>query len=171
MVTIKWCAQHGLELTQPNENMAESYLHMAEESLQQLKGVEQSKIWSATVTYYIFYYSLYALMLRIGVKSEIHSCSLEFMKQYLMQLYNNQDKDMVEKAFSARINLQYYADRPVSDEILLVTKHYCPSFYIKTKDLLAELTEDQIQMIREKLKKEVRPSQKSRSSKRTQRKS
>lgn len=153
MVSIKWCLEQssGIRIIPPNKNMSESYLKMAEESIQILKVVEKSKIWSATTTYYIFYYSLYSLMLRIGVKCEIHSCSIEFMKRFLSGFYNTKDIKMIEKAFSARIDLQYYTDRPVDEKIIEETKKYCKEFYIKTKDILSRITENQINSIRKLL--------------------
>ena len=153
MVSIEWCMKqkNGLELIEPNENMSKSYISMAEESIHILKGVEKSRIWTAATTYYIFYYALYALMLRIGVKCEIHSCSLEFMRKYLSQFYNEQDIKMMNKAFQARIDLQYYANRPVDDSTINEAKSYCKEFYVKTKDNLAKITEKDILNIRKKL--------------------
>ena len=133
MVLINWCLKqkNGLEVIEPNINMSNSYLKMAEESISILVGVEKSKIWTATMAYYIFYYSLYSLMLRIGIKCEIHSCSLEFMKVYLTKFYDNKDLDMIQKTFSARINLQYYADRPVDSKVIEEAKKYCKDFFLK----------------------------------------
>ena len=153
MISIRWCLQQkdGLQLIEPNENMAISYLYMAEESISTLQGAEKSKLWTATMTYYIFYYSLYAFMIRMGVKCEIHSCSLVFMQQFLKEVYTQQDMTMIKKAFSARSDLQYYTDRPVKEEIIEETKRYCKDFYIKTKDVLAKLSEQQIETIRNDL--------------------
>ena len=153
MVLINWCLKqkNGLEVIEPNINMSNSYLKMAEESISILVGVEKSKIWTATMAYYIFYYSLYSLMLRIGIKCEIHSCSLEFMKVYLTKFYDNKDLDMIQKTFSARINLQYYADRPVDSKVIEEAKKYCKDFFLKTKDILSKITESQISTIRKNL--------------------
>ena len=157
MVSVKWCLKQkdGLVLIMPNNAMADSYIKMAEESISVLKGVEASKIWTATTTYYIFYYSLYSLMLHIGIKCEIHSCSIAFMKKYLAIFYDKKDVEMIEKSFSARIDLQYYANRPVDKQVIEETKRYCKTYFIKTKDVLAEITEEQIKNIREALKKEA----------------
>ncbi len=156
MVSIKWCLKQkgGIEIIAPNKNMSESYIKMAEESINVLSNMEKSKIWTATTSYYIFYYSLYSLMLRTGVKCEIHSCSIKFMKMFLRGFYGNKDFEMIEKAFSARIDLQYYSDRPVDDRIIEDIRRYCKEFYIKTRDILASMTETQISEIREKLIKE-----------------
>ena len=154
MVSIKWCLanKNGIKLIEPNANMSNSYLKMAEESIYVLNGVKNSRIWLATTTYYIFYYSLYSLMLRIGVKCEIHACSLEFMKKCLIGYYNETDMQMIEKAFSARIDLQYYSDRPVDERVINETSKYCKDFYIKTKDIMSKITETQIDSVRKKLK-------------------
>ncbi|MDP2750892.1 MAG: hypothetical protein Q8O89_08740 [Nanoarchaeota archaeon] len=159
MVSISWCLSQkkGIKISSPNENMSDSYLRMAEESIGILGRVEKSKIWTATTAYYIFYYSLYAMMLRLGIKCEIHSCSLELMKKLLNDFYSDRDIEMIEKAFSARSDLQYYADRPVDDRTIEEVRTYCKQFYIKTKDILSKITESEINSVREtliKIKKE-----------------
>jgi len=153
MVSIKWCLQKkdGLELIEPGTNMSDSYIKMAEESINVLEGIKESKIWTATTAYYIFYYSLYSLMLRIGIKCEIHSCSLAFMKEYLKPFYDQKDVEMIEKAFAARIDLQYYADRPVDSKAIDEVKKYSADFYIKTKDALSEISEEEILAIRKEI--------------------
>lgn len=156
MVSVKWCLKQkdGIEFIQPNSNMSDSYMKMAEESINVLKGVEKSAIWTATMAYYIFYYSLYSLMLRIGIKCEIHSCSLAFMKEYLNLFYDKRDSDMIGKAFSARIDLQYYSDRPVDSKVIDEIKTYSAHFFVKTKDILARISEENIKNIREALRRE-----------------
>ena len=153
MVSVKWCLdqKNGLELTEPNPVLADSYIRMAEESLGVLGAVKASRIWTATTTYYVFYYSLYALMRRIGVKCEIHACSLAFMKQFLGDFYSATDMKMTHQAFTARIDLQYYTDRPVDEKAIEGAKRHCRNFFIKTKDALARITEDQITIIRKAL--------------------
>lgn len=153
MVSISWCLaqKNGMHLAEPNKNMSESYIRMAEESINILSGVKKSRIWTATTSYYIFYYSLYSLMLRIGVKCGIHSCSLEFMKRFLPEFYNQKDIDMINKAFSARIDLQYYSDRPVDEKDITEAKRYCKDFYIKTKGVLSVINDEQIAGIRKKV--------------------
>ena len=139
-------------MVEPNKNISDSYMKMAEESVDVLQNIGKSRIWTATTAYYIFYYSLYSLMLRIGIKCEIHACSLEFMKQKLKLFYNEEDIEMINKAFSARINLQYYTDRPVNPVIIEQSKKYSKNFFIKTKDILAKISEKQINDIRNSLK-------------------
>jgi hypothetical protein len=91
-------------------------------------------------------------MLRIGVKCEIHACSLEFMRQKLRLFYDEKDIGMINKAFSARINLQYYTDRPVNPVVIEQSKRYSINFFIKTKDVLTKVNEKQINDIRNSLR-------------------
>jgi uncharacterized protein (UPF0332 family) len=132
--------------------MSDSYMGMAEESIRVIDRMEQSRIWTATASYYIFYYSLYALMLRIGIKSEIHSCSIAFMEKYLSRFYDSDDVSMMKRAFSARINLQYYANRPVDEDTISQVKGYCKRFFLKTRDILVRIKESDVYEIRESLK-------------------
>ncbi len=150
MVSITWCLsqKNGLEIITPNTNMSNSYINMAQESVKTLPNVINSSIWTATMSYYIFYYSLYSLMLRIGIKSEIHSCSLEFMKIYLMHFFTKTDIKNITSAFSARIDLQYYSDGAVDKKTILTAKKNCIDFYIKTKDILSSISEKQIAELR-----------------------
>ena len=156
MVSLKWCLskEKGIELIESNENMSRSYIGMAGESVKIIENVNESNIWTAATTYYIFYYSLYALMMRIGVKCEIHTCSLEFMKQMLTEFYSVEDVEAINSAFSARTDLQYYANRPVEPVIIQRNKKYSKDFYIKSKDVLSRITERQIDAIRQRLAKE-----------------
>ncbi len=64
MVSIKWCfnQEKGFELISPNQNMSQSYMGMAQESVEILEKVNESHMWTATITYYIFYYSLSMLL-------------------------------------------------------------------------------------------------------------
>jgi len=65
MVSVKWCLKQklGLRIIEANENMAQSYRGLAEESIRTLQHLEQSRIWTAATSYYIFYYSLSAKVL------------------------------------------------------------------------------------------------------------
>ncbi len=155
MVSMKWClnVKNGIELVNPNNNMSNSYLKMAEESLRIIKNVDSSKIWAASTSYYTIYYCLYSLMMKFGVKCEIHACSIEFMKQFLMEFYNSEDVNLIETGFEIRNNLQYYPDRFFDSKKLEFIKTKSADFVVKTKEILSKITEKDIQQVRYDLKK------------------
>jgi len=154
MVNIKWCLgiRNGLELIEQNKNMSYSYLEMAKESLDMIKNVSQSKIWKASTCYYTMYYSLYSLMMKIGIKCEIHSCSLEFMKQFLKSFYSENEVELIKKAFDVRNNLQYYPDKLMKNFDLLNIEKGTVEFFVKTKSIISEISESQIDEIISKLR-------------------
>jgi len=150
MVSIGWCksVKNGLELVELNENMASSYLGMAKESLDMIKNVSQSRIWEASTSYYTMYYSLYSLMMKIGIKCEIHSCSLEFMKKFLQSFYSEEEIYLIKIAFDLRSNLQYYPDKLIDESKLLKVKQGAVDFFVKTKEIVSRVTESQISEVR-----------------------
>jgi uncharacterized protein (UPF0332 family) len=153
MVNVKWClkVKNGLELVESNLNMVESYLKMGNESLDELKNVN-SKIWVASTAYYAMYYSLYALMMKIGVKCEVHSCSIDFMDKFLGDFYNEEDVKFIRRGFKLRNDLQYYPDRLVSSEGLDRLRKESVDFFLKTKEIISKISESQIKKIRGELK-------------------
>ncbi|MFH1917681.1 MAG: hypothetical protein ABIJ14_01045 [Nanoarchaeota archaeon] len=150
MVSINWCLKikNGLELVGPNENMANSYLKMAEESLRAIKNNQESKIWTASTSYYTMYYSLYAVMMKIGVKCEIHKCSIEFMKKFLLGFYSGEDVGLIETAFESRNDLQYYPNQLVNEDKLKIVREGAVDFFVKTKGVLAKINDKQVNEIR-----------------------
>ena len=154
MVSIKWClsVKHGIELVKPNDNMCGSYLKMAEESLKIIRKIDESKLWTASASYYVIYYSLYSTMMNIGVKCEIHQCSIEFMKRFLLDFYSSEDVQLIKTAFELRNDLQYYPDRLADEKKLEYVKKGSIDFFVKTKSIISRITEKQINQIRNLLK-------------------
>ena len=74
------------------------------------------------------------------------------MKSYLQDKYHTKDINMMEKAFEARIDLQYYTDRVIDDEQLNEVEKYCKGFYTKTKDIISKISEEEIDKIRNEIK-------------------
>ena len=84
MNKIIWCVRKkgGLSLIEPNPDLAEAYIRKAEEALESMR-VNVIKDWKISTAYYTLYFSLYALLMKIGIKCEIHSCTIAFAKEFL----------------------------------------------------------------------------------------
>lgn len=85
--------------------------------------------------YYSMYYSLYAILMKIGIKYEIHTCTLEFMKRLLNNFYSKEDFKIINKAFDARNTSQYYVDKIVAKEDIDFIMSNAPYFLSKSKDI------------------------------------
>ena len=88
MDKIKWCAgkKGGLSLIEPNSDLARAYLKKAEESLESMR-VNIIKDWKISTAYYTIYFSLYAVLMKLGIKCGIHSCTIEFAKRFLREYF------------------------------------------------------------------------------------
>lgn len=155
MVNIKWCCKQkeGIKLIDPNENLANAYIEMALDSLRVMNHEkEESLRWTISSCYYSMYYCLYAIFMKMGIKSEIHSCTLEFMKVYLLDFYSKEDYELIKKAFDCRNSIQYYVDRIIDkkDSTFIISK--APSFLDKSKEILSKLNQENIENIRKSVK-------------------
>ena len=155
MVSLKWCCKQkeGIKFIEPNDNLAQSYLKLAEKSLGTMNREKNYNLMFAiSACYYSMYYSLYAILMKSGVKCGIHSCTIEFMKSLLADFYSKQDVKTIKKAFDARIIAQYYVDKIVSKEDSDFIMSQAPLFFSKSKEILSKINEKDIEEVREKLK-------------------
>lgn len=154
MDSLIWCRQqkHGIELVEPSDNLRTAHLLKAEEALETAKTAK-SKDWQITAAYYALYHSTYALLMKLGVKCEIHTCTIEFAKRFLSNHLSIEDIDLLTKAFSARIDAQYYVNRAVPDETYTRIMKQTPAFVVKCKH--AVLEEKEVRTIRAAMAKVV----------------
>jgi uncharacterized protein (UPF0332 family) len=159
MDKIKWCAgkKGGLSLIEPNSNLAEAYIKKAEEALESMR-VNIIKDWRISTAYYTLYFSLYSILTKIGIKCEIHSCTIEFAQRFLKEYFKEEELDFTEDSLKARIDSQYYIDRTVPDEQYNKMMTKTPEFLVKCKSILIKLNEKRINEIREKFRVTIKNS-------------
>jgi uncharacterized protein (UPF0332 family) len=105
MVSLKWCCgkKEGIQLIEPNENLAKGYAEMAGAAIGTMNREKNLNMqFAISACYYSMYYSVYAILMKIGIKCEIHVCTLEFMKKLLADFYSKEDFKIISKAFDAR---------------------------------------------------------------------
>ena len=153
MDKIEWCLKqkNGLELVEPSEELKEAYLKKAENSLRAAASLKNNKDWEISLYYYTMYFSLYAILMRIEVKCEIHSCTISFMKVFLAEYFTSEEISLIEKSQKARIDAQYYSDRNIPEETYKEMKNNCPVFLVKCKEIANNITEKNIKEIRSRL--------------------
>ncbi|MFH1439087.1 MAG: HEPN domain-containing protein [Candidatus Woesearchaeota archaeon] len=146
MDQIKWCLQQkkGIKFVEPNDNLRKAYLIKAEEALDTLR-TSKSRDWQLTTAYYTIYHSIYSLLMKIGIKCEIHSCTIEFAKRFLTKYLSIEDFELIDKAFSARIDSQYYVNREIPNQNYDIIMKKTPAFLVKCKNILLE--EEEIKYI------------------------
>jgi uncharacterized protein (UPF0332 family) len=159
VVNLKWCCSKkgGIQLVQPNENLAKGYVEMAEAAIGTMNREKNLNMqFAISACYYSMYYSLYSILMKIGVKCEIHTCTLEFMKKLLTDFYSKEDCKIINKAFDVRNTSQYYVDKIISKADSDFIMENAPYFLSKSKDILSKINEKDIQKIREEIEKLVK---------------
>lgn len=151
MDQITWCAQqkHGIELVEPSDNLRGAYLKKAEEALETLKTTA-SRDWQLTTAYYTIYHGIYSLLMKMGVKCEIHSCTIECARRFLTKHFSKEDFDLIDKAFQARKDSQYYVNRAVPDKNYQLILKNTPAFLATCRNIV--LDQKEVSEIREKIK-------------------
>ena len=153
ITSLNWCKKQkrGIKLIEPNDNLAEEYQNTAEETLEVLRSIKsKSKIWLATTKYYCEYFAVYSLLMKLGIKCEIHECTIQICS-FL------EDKKIIPEGFTKildedkqlRIDNQYYLknrDVPINYNSIL-------DFVLKIKDINLRLSSDDIIKIRELIKR------------------
>jgi len=154
VASISWCKKQnkGIKLIEPNDNLAREYIQTAEETLDTLKSIRnKSKVWLATTKYYCEYFSVYALLMKLGIKSEIHECTIaicELLEE--LKIVPLGYSKRLEQDKQLRIDNQYYLKNkevPINYDELL-------TFVLTIKDINNKLTKEEIQKIRERIRKE-----------------
>ncbi len=152
MSKIIWCLNQksGIKLVEPSYNLSKAYMLKAEDSLESVQ-VNIKKEWKITTAYYAIYFSLYAILMRIGIKSEIHSCTVEFVKEFLSEFFTKDEIEFIEDSLKARIDFQYYVDKDVPDELLERLVYFAPHLLTKSKSVIGKLNEKKVARIREEI--------------------
>ena len=137
--SISWCLKQnkGIKLITPNSNLSNSYVKDADNSLEAM-DINKGK-WKIIVAYYSCYNMLYALLMKAGIKSEIHDCTIS-----LMNLFGFEKNQIIfiSNLKKKRINVQYY----LKEERIDVRR--IKSFVLVCKEKLLNLDESKINKIR-----------------------
>lgn len=102
---IRWCLEidHGLRLSRIDIHRSRDYLDKSSRALLASSKVKGLVEWEITTLYYAAYYALYSILLKFGVRSKNHTCTIGFGK------YVGLDMKIIEKLKEKRQKVQYYA--------------------------------------------------------------
>jgi hypothetical protein len=153
MASLKWCMvqKKGIKLIEPNDNLCAEYIQTAEETLDVLRDIKsKSKVWLATTKYYCEYFAAYSLLMKIGIKCEIHDCTIavcSFLEAKKILPFGF--SEILEKDKQLRIDNQYY----LKNREVQVNYNELLNFVLKMKDICSKLSKEDIKKIREAIAK------------------
>ena len=143
----------GLRLINPNEKLAEVYKKKSRSALNMLESAKekQENEWILDTSYYAKYFIVYALFMKVGIKSEIHDCTI-FALNSLFAEEKIVDKEIYEelkKSKDLRVGALYY-DKDFGREEILKRAKIAPEFCLKVESILDKITKEDIEKIRKK---------------------
>ena len=153
LVELSWCKKkpNGIKLITPNNNLSEEYINTAKETLETLKGIKNnSKVWLATTKYYTEYFAAYSLLMKIGIKSEIHECTIKICE--LLEAEKILPKGYaktLEEDKKLRIDNQYY----LKNRSVKISYTEILDYVLTIQDIKEKLSIEQIESIRRKISK------------------
>ena len=155
---IVWCfkQKRGIRLIEPNLNLTKAYLKKAISALNTMTAALQIQEtdWTATTAYYARYFALYALLMKIGVKSEIHDCTINIAKLLAKnKILNPHLINDITKAKQTRIDTQYYVAKELTQTDIKNNAEAARKFVLEIEQTTENITPEQINTIRAQLKK------------------
>ncbi len=154
MKKISWCKKQksGIKFDFPNDNLSQEYFQNAEESLRVLRTISQTKSnrWLATTKYYIEYFAIYSVLMKLGIKCEIHDCTISLIKFLESEgIFNKGVSDILEKDKELRIDNQYY----LKNKQVNINFEQLADFLLSIKEVLDKLTLNKVEELRDKIQK------------------
>lgn len=145
MNKLEWCLKQrrGIRLIETNENLCQEYLKSSEENLDTMSKVIGK--WKSITSYYACYESLYALLQKIGIKCEVHECTLEILN--LIEGFDAKLKNFIIELKKERIDVQYYLKTPKK-----LDEKQVKEFVLACKSKISTISEDEIANLRDILK-------------------
>ena len=153
MKKISWCKKQkaGIKIQELNENLSQEYYENAEESMRVLRSIKEtsSNMWIATTKYYIEYFAVYSVLMKIGIKCEIHDCTIALVKFLEKEeVIEKETSKILEDDKELRIDNQYYLkNKPVNIDFEKLS-----NFILSIKRSLEKLDNEKIKELREKIK-------------------
>jgi len=148
MVNLDWCKKQarGISSINEKEHLSESYLREAYDSFEAY--LKNKGKWKVITGYYSCYDALYAILMKCGIKSEIHDCTIKLMGFFD---FSNEEIKFMEDFKVKRIDVQYYLKDILFEEDLKIK-----AFILKCELILDKLNEDKVKKIRSKFKEFIK---------------
>jgi len=127
---IKLISEEKIKLVEISKDVTAAYLFKSGKSLLSAKTLINIENLDDAIalTYYSMYYSVLALLFRIGIKSENHTGSILLLNEIF-----NIDVSELQKAKKDRVDKQYYVDFNITKKEVTATIIFAEEFNAKIK--------------------------------------
>jgi uncharacterized protein (UPF0332 family) len=109
---LTWCCRQGkgIRRVEPSENLAKAYLNKSRNALKSMELNANAGLvdWAVSASYYSKYFVVYALLSKLGVKCEIHDCTITLFERLLAGIIPEEILKDLRSSKEDRIESQYY---------------------------------------------------------------
>lgn len=139
-----------LLLVGPSEEMKVAYLKKSESYIVSAKLLQENGRLeeSVSLAYYSMYYSLLALLFRVGIKCENHSAAIILLKEVF-----GVDNSEISAAEKERIDKQYYVSFSILEQEAESLIRAAEGFNATLLDVMERLNSDRISEARKRIEK------------------
>lgn len=151
---LQWCAKQkkGIKLVKESTTLQKAYVKKSAEALKSMKvnadaGIDE---WAVSASYYAKYFSIYALLSRLGIKCEIHDCTIALFIHLFENDVPPQLLQDLRQAKKDRVEAQYYTSIMKIDARKLISE--TREFVLQIEEIVDEIDSVKISKIRKELK-------------------
>ena len=151
---LNWCLKQrkGIRLTTPSDNLVKAYLQKSKNALKSMEINAQAGLgeWAVSACYYAEYFAVYALFCKLGVKSEIHDCTITLFEYLFNDSIPAEIIEELRISKSNRVETQYYTQEITVDlnQVLSQAKW----FVLEIEKKLDSLDSERVEQLQNKLK-------------------
>ena len=106
--------------------------------------------WSVSASYYAKYFAVYALLSKIGVKCEIHDCTITLFEYLFNDSISHEIMKDLRDSKGNRVEAQYYTQEISVDLEQVITK--TKQFVLEIEKIIDSLNADKVSELQRKLK-------------------
>ncbi|VVB61550.1 Uncharacterised protein [uncultured archaeon] len=154
---LKWCADKdkGIKLVAPSENLVRAYLEKSRTAIKSMELNANAGIteWAVSASYYARYFSVYAVMSKIGVKCEIHDCTIVLFAYLFGDSIPHHFIKEFKQSKDDRVDLQYYPKEVKINPEHLISQ--TKTFVLQIEEILDGLNSEKIEALRNKVKEAI----------------
>jgi uncharacterized protein (UPF0332 family) len=109
---LQWCLKQskGIRMVKPSENLVKVYLQKSRNAVKSMEVNAQAGLveWSVSASYYAKYFAVYSLLTKIGIKCEIHDCTITLFEYLFGDIITKEMLTDLRNSKENRIEAQYY---------------------------------------------------------------
>jgi uncharacterized protein (UPF0332 family) len=103
----------GIRIVAPSDNLVKAYHEKSNNALKSMEINAQAGLveWAVSASYYAKYFAVYSLLSKIGVKCEIHDCTITLFEYLFCDSIPKEVIKNLRESKADRVELQYYTQQ------------------------------------------------------------